>query len=161
MTDAAEVYELRRRVRTLETELQAALTADRSQVVEWIEGSLSEWITECEADGSGMALWAAQRLRACRTQLQAAQGREKELRKALAQSAADGRWIVGQWQRLRDEPVKSVALFIVKRCEEALAASPSEKSDNLRRCGRCGGPLEMRPEADSPLWPFACPSCDK
>jgi hypothetical protein len=47
-------------------------------------------------------------------------------REALRDNDRDARWIVGQWQRLRDEPVTDVALAIMDRCSAALApASPA------------------------------------
>jgi hypothetical protein len=56
-------------------------------------------------------------------------GEIERLREALDLSERDARWIVGQYQRLRDEPLKEVAIAIVTRCEETRGGVPPSAAD--------------------------------
>ena len=52
--------------------------------------------------------------------------RAERAEQALRDTERDARWIVGQWQRLQDEPLKEVALAIVERAREVLGVVEHE-----------------------------------
>jgi len=115
---------------------------DRIGELEAERVALSRTVTELEAE-----------LAACRA---AVQPRDE----ALGRIDTDARWIVGQWQRLQDEPVKQVALAIVEAC--ALASSTVEAASEPQ-CVGCtavdpASPISRR---DCPLHGVEPPSTER